>query len=670
MKKFLFCFCMLSYFFISAQTSRGAEAVNLVPPKVIAADSTFALLIGVSEYEFIQKLNFAHSDAQLFYQFLTSKNGANIPAQNVKLLTNKAVTRSAFLNNIYSFLAKNAASAKRIIIFFAGHGDADAMGEQYLLTSACDPANDVNNYGATDAVSVSELKTKIKFLSGKGVEVLLFIDACRTNNLLRGSSPGALDISSGIEQVNGEMLFLSCEKGQVSQEGAQWNGHGIFTYYLIQGFNGKADKNNDHSVSLEEIKRYTDNAVYNDANNKSGQTPVFRYNQLSNYNLFNYTAADETIFASNNISLPSGSVYRSAQRISNKTISDANVLKFNTALASKKFLEPENDCANFYIEQMRKAKLSSDAVNNAANTLALELLDSCMRIMNLYISGADNLGNYKYRMGKIFTNGKILFAEAKKLLANINPEVTQANRTMELFFDARSVLEIEPTDARVAKLPDALTAVNEALSLKPNAAYLHHLKSLLLNAMGKKEDAITSEKQAIKLAPNWIYPYNTLAGVYYSSRQWGDAMNYYNSAKQIDSNSFLPYLGLGNAYKKQGKFNDAIVYYNKAIQKDSLNPAAYHNRGLFYVHRNEADKGKKDFEQCLKIDDRFYDAYLGLATYYELKGNYTTALKQYETAIKIDRAALSDLQSNIASLEMLGRTDVAEMYRKAYEQWK
>lgn len=647
--------------------TRGAAVVNAETTATISGDSTYALIAGVSSYEFIQPLNYADADAKEFYRYLTAKNGAGIPTDHIKLLLNKDVTRNSLLNNIYAFLAKNRDKAKRIIIYFSGHGDADLFGEHYLLASGCNPSGDVNNYAATDAISVNEIKNKLKLFLGAGTEVILVMDACRTGQVVKGSSPNLLDLTANLEQVNGELLFLSCEKGQVSQEGKQWgSGRGIFSYHLINGLWGKADKNADHVVSIDELKRYTDNAIYNDPNNKTAQVPVFRYNNNSAYPLFPALATEELAMGSNE-NIPSGVTYKNAVKIKSGLVADVNLTKFYSAIGSRKLLTPANDCGLFYIEQMKKAKVNTDVLKDAMNTLAIELLDSCMRIMNLYIDGLDNLGNYQYRIGKVFTNGASMFAKSSELLADISPDVMEANRHIGLFLKGRSILEIEEESARVAKLPEALQCTNDALKLKPNAAFLLHLKSLVLNAMGKKEEAIVAEQEAIRLAPNWIYPYNTLGGIYFSQRKYGDAVIQYEKALAIDSNSFLPYIGLGNAWKKQGKLNKALLYYNQSIQKDSLNAVGYYNRGFYYLHSNDAAKAKKDFEKSLQIDARFYDAYLGMAMYYELKGQYTDALKQYEAAAVIDKVALKEILASASSLEMLGRTEQATLYREQYK---
>lgn len=664
MKSAAILFCCLQCVVLFSQ-NRGGVVENLQSNATVAPDSTFAIVAGVSAYEYIQPLRYADADAKEFFRFLTTKTGAGIPAENVKLLLNKDASRSSLLNNVYAFLAKNKDKAKRIIIYFSGHGDADAFGEQYLLAAGCNPAGDVNNYAATDAVAVNELKNKLKLFLGAGIEVMLVMDACRTTKLVRGSSNNLLDITANLEQVSGELLFLSCEKGQVSQEGTQWgNGRGLYSFHLLNGLWGAADKDKNGTITIDELKRYTDNKIYDDPNNKTSQSPVFRYSQNSSYPLFPCAidGGANVLAMANTVNGDVG--YKNAVRIKAATQPDVNLNKLYSAVAAQKFLQPESDCAMFYLEQMKKSKAAAEVINNAANTIALEMLDSCMRTMNLYIGGLDKLGNYQYRLGKIFTNGKILFEKASSLLAVFNPDVIEVNKHIGLFFIGRSTLEIEDDMQRMSKLPEALQATNEALKLKPNAAYLHHLKSLLLNVMGKKEEAIASEKEAIRLAPNWIYPYNTLGGIYFSQKKYSEAIEQYNRALTIDSNSFLPYVGLGNAWKKSGKFNQALIYYNISVQKDSLSAVSFYNRGFFYLHSNEAEKAKKDFERCLKIDPRFYDGYLGLAMYYEKKQLYSEAIKNYESAIAIDKSALKEMQSSAASFEMLGNKSQADVYRE------
>ena len=63
------------------------------------------------------------------------------------------------------------------------------------------------------------------------------------------------------------MIFTSCETGEVSRESSKLGGgHGVFTYYLLQGLKGQADKSKyggdeNQKVTLGEVIEYTRDQV-------------------------------------------------------------------------------------------------------------------------------------------------------------------------------------------------------------------------------------------------------------------------------------------------------------------------------------------------------------------------------------------------------------------------
>ena len=69
------------------------------------------------------------------------------------------------------------------------------------------------------------------------------------------------------EQKMGEIMLISTGAGQVSIESPTiGNGHGLFTYYLVDGLAGAADKDslngdNNGKVSLSEISTFVKNQV-------------------------------------------------------------------------------------------------------------------------------------------------------------------------------------------------------------------------------------------------------------------------------------------------------------------------------------------------------------------------------------------------------------------------
>jgi len=68
-----------------------------------------------------------------------------------------------------------------------------------------------------------------------------------TNKLLEG-------IGNAIDGVG---VLSASSASEFSQEGKAWGGgHGVFTYYLVRGLKGEADKDGDGIVTMREIYDY------------------------------------------------------------------------------------------------------------------------------------------------------------------------------------------------------------------------------------------------------------------------------------------------------------------------------------------------------------------------------------------------------------------------------
>ena len=210
---------------------------------------TFAMIMGISSYKFIRPLSFADSDAELFRDFLKSGSGGKLADSNIYFLKNEEAKAANFLVKGMSWLRnRNLKAGDRLYIYLAGHGDAINQDEYFYLTYDCNPAGDKNNYLITGTIQLYNLKVRIAEASRKGVEVIFIMDACRTNEL-PGGGEGQQQLQAAIsEKQAGEIIMLATGAGQESLEDPLiGTGHGLFTYYLVDGLTGLADAEGDHN---------------------------------------------------------------------------------------------------------------------------------------------------------------------------------------------------------------------------------------------------------------------------------------------------------------------------------------------------------------------------------------------------------------------------------------
>ena len=104
--------------------------------------------------------------------------------------------------------------------------------------------------------------------------VVLLMDACHS----AGLSSGARDLGNNLSnlylqkwlyQEEGRAIITSSDVNEISRESERWgNGHGVFTFYVLQGLKGDADANRDRFVSVGELFRYVRQKVRSETNSE------------------------------------------------------------------------------------------------------------------------------------------------------------------------------------------------------------------------------------------------------------------------------------------------------------------------------------------------------------------------------------------------------------------
>src|SRR5206468_3465505 len=137
---------------------------------------------------------------------------------------------------------------------FSGHGfqmkDASGQDRNYLVTLGVS-----RDRLAEDALPLDEVE-KLMSQSGARRKVIL-IDACRNDpNAKSSDSPRTF---SQLQESEGTSILLSTRPGGFSYEDREL-GHGIFTYYLLEGLRGSA-AGKDGFVTFYDLEKYVETSV-------------------------------------------------------------------------------------------------------------------------------------------------------------------------------------------------------------------------------------------------------------------------------------------------------------------------------------------------------------------------------------------------------------------------
>lgn len=96
---------------------------------------------------------------------------------------------------------------------------------------------------------------------------------------MEGTRPGILKVKDEVLKYDNLNVFNATDTNQLSNSYID-QGYGLFTYYLLKGLSGEADKNTDKNLKVEELKEYLESNVSDTSRRLYGesryQKPTFK----------------------------------------------------------------------------------------------------------------------------------------------------------------------------------------------------------------------------------------------------------------------------------------------------------------------------------------------------------------------------------------------------------
>ncbi|MDA7807799.1 caspase family protein, partial [Candidatus Pelagibacter sp.] len=247
----------------SSSVAEVLEPLNASKIRTKSSNNKVALIIGIEQYEQSPKASYANLDAKYFYDY--ARKAFGVKKQNIKMLIDQDASLSKTNSAIFKWLpGKIKANETDLIIFFSGHGLASNDGkEKYILPSNADP-----DLLTRTALSRSELFDEIVKLNPKSVT--MFFDTCysgvsRDEKTLLASAKPLRIVADDDKEVPDNFTIFTASKGDQISSGLKEAKHGIFSYYLMKGLEGKADANKDKDISNGELLAYMNKNVSNKA---------------------------------------------------------------------------------------------------------------------------------------------------------------------------------------------------------------------------------------------------------------------------------------------------------------------------------------------------------------------------------------------------------------------
>jgi len=634
-----------------------------------APGKIFALLVGVSKYLNTDiNLKFADADADDFGKLLETPRAGGVPTENISLLTNEKATKAAIQMGFDDFLRHKAGKADTVVILIAAHGVVETRGDKraYLLPYDANAQN-----LQSTALSVSDLQQLFQTQLQRVGRVVMFLDVCKAGSV--GAITGKNTINAHLEDQLGDSEgsltgVLASGKTEFSFEGPEFGGgHGAFSYFVMKGLAGAADKNGDGAVDARELFDFVYTNVEEATANRQHPSTIGNFEnelrladlkkpgtQISHWRiLHDYRHGGPLYLSFGGQTAPNTEVQR-------------DVENFSSAIRAGRLRSDEGGNALDALEKLR-TELGPEDLFERENDLRVALDDRTQRILLRYIAGEQNpqtrqdfdLGSRYVSVARRLTPESLLlearadFFQGRTLLFDKNfPQATslleQAVRIdpgSGYAYNALGIGYLEQADYN-----SAIRAFHDATRLAPYWAYPLHNLALTYTQLGDYGAAVRAYRQAMDLAPRYAYlPYN-LGLLYQRINKRKEAENAYVRAIQLAPDLAEPYNALGYLRESQKRSREAEEFYDQALQKNPDLLAARQNLAvMLFKQRDRGDEAVGLWRLNIAKQPEYLPSRLSLAKALSALGRVDDAIGEYNAAIAARpdymgaRLALADL---------------------------
>jgi tetratricopeptide (TPR) repeat protein/uncharacterized caspase-like protein len=616
---------MRIFFFILLLLIAGSAESQVSKP----APQTYAVVVGISNYEnaAIPSLQYAHRDAKAFAAYLQTIAGGNVSPTHIRLLTGEAATTAAVYDAL-QWVMNTAGENDLVYFYFAGHGDMENVTIYklgFLLTYNTPANNYVNN-----SIRLEDLNNFANTLSaGKKAKVVLITDACHSGKLAGSGYRGNFLVGNQLRTtVANEIRITSCSPSELSNENEAWGGgRGVFSFYLINGLIGFADKIQDGYVRLNEIKNYVDSAVAADPvlkANKVTQTPVIPVNnttagfilsvtdtvrmkqeqQAGNVNAVMMAPMPVTMNRTPEMMVTDLFQILKEEDVSKltgletllQTSAESIPLSFikvciknaeaDTLDAFGNFIGVDNEYLQLLQLLEQTLTGNEEAVTLFKKELVLLLHTQTQLVINDYLKGSEaELERRRYyNAGSKGYDAYPLMLQIAMKLTDKDDFLYHAMEVNRYYFEGVALmLKIPLTANAVPLIEQALQKELKALELEKDAACVHNALGVLYLYKNDLRKAELHFIKAKELSPQWALPYSNLMGLNIQKKQYAKAQAMYDTAFALQPSLQNLFTNKGLLAELQNNFLMAEELQRKSIVLNSRHYYPFERLGFVYT---------------------------------------------------------------------------------------
>ena len=251
--------------FTKSEPPLGADRADQkpapAPAQTVAGETinpyrqSYAVIIGINDYQNWPKLRYAVNDANAIEQMLVNHFG--FPHENIRKLVDGEATRARIMQALGDELTDPARVSHddRVFFFFAGHGATRTLSDNRQIGFIVPVDADEKNYYST-AISMTEIREAADLIPAK--HVYFVMDSCYSGLALTRGGAAQSSSSTWLDEVTRrtarQILTAGGADQSVADDGP--NGHSIFTWALLEGLDGKADLDHNGIITASELGAY------------------------------------------------------------------------------------------------------------------------------------------------------------------------------------------------------------------------------------------------------------------------------------------------------------------------------------------------------------------------------------------------------------------------------
>lgn len=255
---------------VSAKAKSGTGPVKKsdvdvnIPVTSRKAENTFVLIIANENYSFVDNVEFALHDGEVFKEYCVKTLG--VPERQVWLY--KDATAGIISGGVDKMVqAMSIFDNARAIVYYCGHGIPDEnTGDAYIVPT--------DGKGTNTATCYSLNKLYRTLAESKATSVTYFLDACFTGANKEGSmlvAARGIAVKPKESVIGGNSVVFSAASGDETAMTFEEKSHGLFTYFLL-----KKLQETKGDVNYKDLADYIKKNVQKEAflTNEKPQTPV------------------------------------------------------------------------------------------------------------------------------------------------------------------------------------------------------------------------------------------------------------------------------------------------------------------------------------------------------------------------------------------------------------